>query len=81
MVCMIASIIIEKGDYVDAGDVYRNHPAETPDTFCCTFKYPSFLATWTLCYTNNTWHNDWSICFQGEQASLFLTENGPGTHA
>src|SRR5690606_23333957 len=58
------------------GEVYENKPTETPDTFCCTFRYPDFVATWTLCYNTNTFHNDWSICFQGDKASLWLTDNG-----
>ncbi len=61
---------------VQLGAVYENTPTETPDTFCCTFEYPNFLATWTLSYTTNTWRNGWSICFQGTKKSLFLTEAG-----
>ncbi len=61
---------------VQFGDVYRNKPTETPDTFCCTFEFPNFMATWTLGYTTNTWRNGWSICFQGTKAALFLTETG-----
>jgi predicted dehydrogenase len=61
---------------VQSGSVYRNKPTETPDTFCCTFEYPNFLCTWTLCYTTSSWRNGWSICFQGDKASLFLTEQG-----
>ncbi len=61
---------------IQFGEVYRNHPTETPDTFCCTFEYPKFMCTWTLGYTTNTWRNGWSICFQGTKAALFLTENG-----
>lgn len=58
------------------GEVYRNKPTETPDTFCCAFEYPNFMATWTLGYTTNTWRNGWSICFQGTKGALFLTEAG-----
>ncbi len=61
---------------VQIGEVFRAKPTETPDNFSCTFRYPKFLATWTLSYTNNTWRNGWSICFQGTKGSLFLTEAG-----
>lgn len=61
---------------VQIGEVFRAKPTETPDNFCCTFRYPKFMATWTLSYTNNTWRNGWSICFQGTQGALFLTEAG-----
>jgi len=61
---------------VQFGEVYRNKPTQTPDTFCCTFEYPGFMCTWTLGYTTNTWRNGWSITFQGTNAALFLTEAG-----
>jgi predicted dehydrogenase len=61
---------------VQWGNVFENHPTETPDTFCCTFEYPDFMCTWTLGYTTNTWFNGWSITFQGTQGALFLTETG-----
>ncbi len=61
---------------VQWGEVYENMPTETPDTFCCTFEYPGFMATWTLGYTTNTWRNGWSITFQGTKGALFLTEAG-----
>ncbi len=61
---------------VQIGENFRAKPTETPDNFCCTFHYPKFLATWTLSYTNNTWRDAWSICFQGTKATLFLTEAG-----
>jgi len=61
---------------VQFGDVYKNKPTETPDTFCCTFEYPNFMCTWTLGYTTNTWRNGWSITFQGTKGALFLTEAG-----
>ena len=61
---------------VQFGDVYYNQPTETPDTFCCTFEYPNFMATWTLCYASNRYRNGWSITFQGLKGSLFLTEAG-----
>lgn len=61
---------------VQIGEVFRAKPTETPDNFSCVFEYPKFMATWTLSYTNNTYRNGWSICFQGTKASLFLTEAG-----
>lgn len=61
---------------VQWGDVFEHKPTETPDTFCCTFEYPNFVATWTLGYSTNTWRNGWSITFQGTKGALFLTEAG-----
>jgi predicted dehydrogenase len=58
------------------GEVYRMEPADTPDVFNCTFEYPKFMATWTLCYTNNTWRNSWHITFHGDKASLGINEAG-----
>jgi predicted dehydrogenase len=62
---------------VQIGDIFREaKPTETPDNFCCTFRYPKFMATWTLSYSNNTWRNGWSITFHGTKGALFLTEAG-----
>jgi predicted dehydrogenase len=61
---------------IQFGAVYENMPSQTPDTFTCAFEYPDFMATWTLCYTSNTYRNGWSLCFQGTKKSLFLTESG-----
>lgn len=61
---------------VQFGDVYASKPTQTPDTFCCTFEYPNFMATWTLTYTAARWRNGWSILFHGKKASMLLTETG-----
>jgi predicted dehydrogenase len=61
---------------VQTGGVYFNQPTVTPDTFCCAFKYPNFMATWTLCYSTTTPRNGWGITFQGDKGSLLLTEKG-----
>lgn len=61
---------------VQTGGVYTNKPTQTPDTFCCAFKYPDFMATWTLCYSTTTPRNGWGITFQGNKGSLLLTEKG-----
>lgn len=58
------------------GEVYFNKPTETPDYFSCTFRYPKFIATWTLGYETNRWRNGWSLVFHGNKGSLFLTEDG-----
>ena len=57
------------------GEVYKLHPAETPDTFCAVFEYPNLTCTWTLTYTNS-FQNGWGIVFQGQKGTLELCENG-----
>ena len=58
------------------GENYKMDPSDTPDTFCCTFEYPKFMSTWTLCYTNDTWRDGWHITFHGDRATLALNEAG-----
>jgi len=58
------------------GKVYRTEPSQVPDVFSCTMEYPKFMATWTLCYTNNTWWDDWHITFHGDKATLAINESG-----
>lgn len=60
---------------VEMGSVYQQVGYETPDTFCATFEYPDFLATWTLTYTNN-YEDAWGICFQGNKGTLLLDDSG-----
>lgn len=58
-----------------SGEVYKLHPAETPDTFCAIFEYPRFTCTWTLTYTNS-FQNGWGIVFHGQKGTLELCEAG-----
>jgi predicted dehydrogenase len=55
--------------------VAKNIGAEAPDVFCAVFEYPSFMATWTLNYTNS-YDNDWSIQFQGDKGTLIISNEG-----
>ena len=57
------------------GEVYKLHPAETPDTFSAIFEYPKFMATWTLAYMNS-FQNGWGIVFPGQKGTLELCEQG-----
>jgi predicted dehydrogenase len=48
---------------------------EVPNVFTAVFEYPEFLATWTLDY-RSTYDHDWSIRFQGEEATMVLDRRG-----
>jgi predicted dehydrogenase len=48
---------------------------EVPDTFNATFEYPTFLATWTLCY-GNSYEDGWKINIQGSKATMVLDDDG-----
>ena len=48
---------------------------EVPNVFTAAFEYPEFLATWTLDY-RSTYDHDWSIRFQGEEATMVLNRRG-----
>ena len=48
---------------------------EVPNVFTAVFEYPEFLATWTLDY-RSTYDHDWSIRFQGEEATMVLDRKG-----
>ena len=48
---------------------------EVPNVFSTVFEYPDFLATWTLDY-RSTYDFDWSIRFQGEEATMVLSRRG-----
>jgi len=48
---------------------------EVPDVFSAVFEYPRTLATWTLNYTN-AYQHDWSILFQGRDATMLMDERG-----
>jgi len=57
------------------GQMAKNTGSEVPDVFCAVFEYPSFMATWTLNYTNS-YDNDWSIEFQGDKGTLIISNEG-----
>ncbi len=57
------------------GAIYVNKGADVPDTFSGVFEYPSFLASWTLCY-GNSYHNGWQIILQGRKATMELDDDG-----
>jgi predicted dehydrogenase len=57
------------------GQMAKNTGSEVPDVFCAVFEYPKLMATWTLNYCNS-YDNDWSIQFQGDEATMNLDSNG-----
>lgn len=57
------------------GQRMKNTGSEVPDAFCAVFEYRNFMATWTLNYCNS-YDNDWSIQFQGDQGTMILDNNG-----
>lgn len=57
------------------GQIAKSNGSEVPDVFCAIFEYPSFMATWTLNYTNS-YDNDWSIQFQGDEGTLIISNEG-----
>ncbi|MBO0857800.1 MAG: Gfo/Idh/MocA family oxidoreductase [Chloracidobacterium sp.] len=57
------------------GAVMLNKGGDAPDTFSAVFEYPSFMATWTLCYSNS-YHNGWQIILQGRKATMELDDDG-----
>jgi predicted dehydrogenase len=57
------------------GQKAKNTGSEVPDVFCAVFEYPNLMATWTLNYCNS-YENDWSIQFQGDQGTMILNAAG-----
>jgi predicted dehydrogenase len=57
------------------GATYIHLGAEVPDTFSAVFEYPTFLATWTLCY-GNSYEDSWKITIQGKKATMVLDDDG-----
>jgi predicted dehydrogenase len=60
---------------VSFGQVAKMTGSEAPDVFCAVFEYPQFMATWTLNYCNS-YDNDWSIQFQGDQGTMLISNAG-----
>ncbi|NOT63696.1 MAG: Gfo/Idh/MocA family oxidoreductase [Acidobacteria bacterium] len=57
------------------GAVMKHKGGDAPDTFSAVYEYPSFMATWTLCYSNS-YHNGWQIILQGSKATMELDDDG-----
>jgi predicted dehydrogenase len=57
------------------GQRAKNTGSEVPDVFCAVFEYPALMTTWTLNYCNS-YENDWSIQFQGDQGTMILNNAG-----
>ena len=57
------------------GQTAKNTGSEVPDVFCAVFEYEKLMATWTLNYANS-YDNDWSIQFQGDQGTMIINNEG-----
>ena len=57
------------------GAIYVHKGADVPDTFSAVYEYPSFLATWTLCY-GNSYEDAWKIHLQGKKATMVIDDDG-----
>jgi len=57
------------------GQGAKNTGSEVPDVFCAVFEYEKLMATWTLNYCNS-YENDWSIQFQGDEGTMILNNAG-----
>ncbi len=57
------------------GQRAKNTGSEVPDVFCAVFEYEKLMATWTLNYCNS-YDNDWSIQFQGDEGTMILNNAG-----
>jgi predicted dehydrogenase len=57
------------------GQAAKNTGSEVPDNFCAVYEYEKLMATWTLNYCNS-YDNDWSIQFQGDQGTMIIDSNG-----
>jgi predicted dehydrogenase len=60
---------------ISYGQTAKSIGSEVPDVFCAVFEYEKFMATWTLNYTNS-YDNDWSIQFQGDEGTLIISNEG-----
>lgn len=62
------------------GAVMQHKGGDAPDTFSAVYEYPSFMATWTLCYSSS-YHNGWQIILQGRKATMELDDDGYRVYA
>ena len=60
---------------VSFGQAAKNTGSEVPDVFTAVFEYSGLMATWTLNYCNS-YDNDWSVMFQGDQGTMLLNTAG-----
>jgi predicted dehydrogenase len=57
------------------GQAFKNTGSEVPDVFTAVFEYSNLMATWTLNYCNS-YDNDWSVMFQGDEGTMLLNTAG-----
>jgi predicted dehydrogenase len=57
------------------GAIYVHKGGDVPDTFSAVYEYPTFLASWTLCY-GNSYEDGWKINIQGKKATMVLDDDG-----
>jgi predicted dehydrogenase len=57
------------------GQASKNTGSEVPDVFTAVFEYSGLMATWTLNYCNS-YDNDWSVMFQGDEGTMLLNTAG-----
>lgn len=57
------------------GAIYVHKGGDVPDTFSAVYEYPTFLATWTLCY-GNSYEDGWKIHLQGKKATMVIDDDG-----
>ena len=57
------------------GQLAKNTGSEVPDVFCAVYEYEKLMATWTLNYCNS-YDNDWSIQFQGDEGTMIISQSG-----
>ena len=57
------------------GAIYVHKGGDVPDTFSAVYEYPSFIATWTLCY-GNSFEDSWKIFIQGKKATMVIDDDG-----
>ncbi|MCI0338944.1 MAG: Gfo/Idh/MocA family oxidoreductase [Acidobacteria bacterium] len=57
------------------GMIHAHKGGDVPDTFSAVFEYPTFLASWTLCYSNS-FEDSWKITIQGRKATMVLDDDG-----
>ena len=62
------------------GYLAKMEGAEHPDVFSAVFRYPGFIATWTLDYCNS-FQTGWFVAFMGDKATMILDNNGYAVYA
>jgi predicted dehydrogenase len=62
------------------GAIYVHKGGDVPDTFTAVYEYPTFMATWTLCY-GNSYEDGWKIHIQGKKATMVIDDDGYRVYA